>query len=300
MTVIGQAPPMTDQSASSTGTIVITGAAGGMGRACVTAFQHLGPLLLLDVEEKSVREVAEAATAAGGVATALVVDVSSQADVDAAAAQVAAGGGLRTLIHTAGISPTMADGRKVLEVDLVGTARLTRALLPLVGPGTVAVCVASIGGQMGPAAEAVDAALNEPLAPDFLARLEAAVGMDLNAGAAYALAKRGVISLCEREAPAWGAQGGRIVSISPGLIDTPMGRLEAAENEGMAFMLGLTPVKRPADEGSETMPGRVADIAAAAVFLASPAASFVSGCDLRVDGGLVGAIRHLDLSTLGG
>jgi NAD(P)-dependent dehydrogenase (short-subunit alcohol dehydrogenase family) len=78
-----------------------------------------------------------------------------------------------------------------------------------------------------------------------------------------------------------------------------MGRLEAAENEGMAFMLGLTPVKRPADQGSETMPGRVEDIAAAAVFLASPAASFVSGCDLRIDGGLVGAIRHLDPAALG-
>ncbi len=300
MTVIGQAPAMTDQETQAAGTIVITGAAGGMGRACVTAFQDSGPLLLLDVEEKSVREVAAAANAAGAVATPLVVDVSKQTDVDAAAEHVAAGGGLRTLIHTAGISPTMADGRAVLEVDLVGTARLTRAFLPLVGPGSVAVCVASIGGQMGPAPEAVDAALNDPLAPDFLAQLEAALGMELNGSVAYALAKRGVISLCEREAPAWGAQGGRIVSISPGLIDTPMGRLEAAENEGMAFMIGLTPVSRASEQGSDTMPGRVEDIAAAAVFLASPAASFVSGCDLRVDGGLVGAIRHMDLAALGG
>jgi NAD(P)-dependent dehydrogenase (short-subunit alcohol dehydrogenase family) len=54
-------------------------------------------------------------------------------------------------------------------------------------------------------------------------------------------------------------------------------------------MVELTPVKRP--EGP--LPGRTDDIAALVAFLESDAAAFISGCDIRVDGGLVGAARHM-------
>jgi NAD(P)-dependent dehydrogenase (short-subunit alcohol dehydrogenase family) len=288
---MGHAGVMTEHDVHNTvGTTVITGAAGGMGRACVRAFQGSGPLLLVDIDEARTAEVADAANAEGGSARALVVDVSRPADIEMLAKEVAADGGLRRLIHTAGVSPTMADAATVLDVDLVGTARLTAALLPLAVPGSVVVCVASIGGQMGPLPAEVEEALSDPLAPDFQARMEAASSTPLEPGGAYAMAKRGVIKLCEREASAWGARGGRIVSISPGIMDTPMGRLEAEENEAMAFMLGLTPVSRPPDGGFPTLPGRVDDIANAAAFLCSPAASFISGTDLRIDGGLVAAL----------
>jgi NAD(P)-dependent dehydrogenase (short-subunit alcohol dehydrogenase family) len=273
------------------GTTVITGAAGGMGRACVRAFQDSGPLLLVDIDEARTAAVADEANAAGASATSLVVDVSRQADVDALAAAVVAAGGLRSLVHTAGVSPTMADAATVLDVDLVGTARLTQALLPSSREGTVVVCIASIGGQMGTLPDAIEEALKDPLASDMVSKIEAAMGEGFEPGAAYAVAKRGVIKLCEIEAARWGAQGGRIVSISPGIIDTPMGRMEAEENDAMAFMLGLTPVSRPPVEGqSPVLPGRVDDIASAAAFLCSPAASFISGTDLRVDGGLVASL----------
>jgi NAD(P)-dependent dehydrogenase (short-subunit alcohol dehydrogenase family) len=279
------------------GVIVITGAGGGMGRACVRAFRELGPLLLVDVDEARAAEVATAATAAGATATHLGADVSRAADIESLAERVGTGGGLRALVHLAGVSPMMADAATVLDVDLVGTARITDALLPLSGPGSVAVCIASIAGQMAPTTAAVDEVLKQPLAADLAGRLEVAVGEALNAGTAYSLAKRGVILLCEQQAPAWGARGARIVSISPGLIDTPMGRLEAEDNAAMTYLLGLTPVDRPPDDGSDDLPGRVDDIASAAAFLCSPAASFISGCDLRVDGGLVAALRHATAAT---
>jgi NAD(P)-dependent dehydrogenase (short-subunit alcohol dehydrogenase family) len=263
-----------------------------MGRACVRAFQDAGPLLLVDVDEARAADVASAAAAAGAAATHLVADVSRAADIESLAERVATGGGLRSLVHLAGVSPMMADAATVLDVDLVGTARITDALLPLSGPGSVAVCIASIAGQMAPSTTAVDEVLQQPLAADLAARLELAVGAALDPGMAYSLAKRGVILLCEQQAAAWGARGARIVSVSPGLIDTPMGRLEAEDNAAMTYLLGLTPVNRPPDDGSDDLPGRVDDIASAAAFLCSPAASFVSGCDLRVDGGLVAALRN--------
>ena len=83
---------------------------------------------------------------------------------------------------------------------------------------------------------------------------------------------------------AWGRAVVSVVSISPGIISTPMGRQELAEGAGeqMQGMLDISPVPRI---------GTAEDIAAAVQWLASPAASFVSGCDLRVDGGVVAAVR---------
>jgi len=93
-------------------------------------------------------------------------------------------------------------------------------------------------------------------------------------------------SSCGPFAIAWGKRGGRVVSISPGIISTPMGRQELEEGAGdqMQGMLDLSPIPRI---------GTAEDIAAAAQWLASAAASFVTGCDLRVDGGVTAAIRGL-------
>jgi NAD(P)-dependent dehydrogenase (short-subunit alcohol dehydrogenase family) len=100
----------------------------------------------------------------------------------------------------------------------------------------------------------------------------------------------GVVRLCQRTAGAWGARGARVLSVSPGLIDTPMGQLELKENPGKRGLIGRTPVDAPEDRGSVELPGRTADIADAIEFLAGPRARFISGCDVRVDGGLVAAL----------
>ena len=88
----------------------------------------------------------------------------------------------------------------------------------------------------------------------------------------------------EQAAVIWGKQHGRVVSVSPGIISTPMARQELDEGAGdqMRGMLDISPVPRI---------GTAEDIAAAVDWLASPAASFVSGCDLRVDGGVTAALR---------
>ncbi len=79
--------------------------------------------------------------------------------------------------------------------------------------------------------------------------------------------------------------------MSPGLIDTPMGRLELRDNPGKRGLIGRRPIGAPDDGESGELPGRPADIADVIEFLAGPAARFVSGCDVRVDGGLVAALK---------
>jgi NAD(P)-dependent dehydrogenase (short-subunit alcohol dehydrogenase family) len=106
------------------------------------------------------------------------------------------------------------------------------------------------------------------------------------------LAKRGVIRLCERAAIGWGARGGRVLSLSPGLIDTDMGRLELVNHPIKEHMARVTPIRSARSTGETVLPGSRADIADAVAFLCSERASFISGCDIRVDGGLVAAMNQ--------
>ena len=164
-------------------------------------------------------------------------------------------------------------------------------------PGSVAVCLASVSGHMGAFDPAMDAVLDDPLAADLEARFQSLAGDEPDPGATYRLAKRGVIRLCERAAVAWGARGGRVVSLSPGLIDTEMGRLELVHNPIKTWMAEMTPVGGDRSGPDTVLPGRTDDIANTVAFLCSDRASFVSGCDVRVDGGLIAAMNHRPVST---
>ena len=103
-----------------------------------------------------------------------------------------------------------------------------------------------------------------------------------DSGLAYAWAKRGVHRLVQREAERIGRRGGRICSVSPGMIDTPMGRQEAAARPTNGMLVDATPLGRE---------GRSEEVAATVAFLLSDDASFINGIDVLVDGGVVAALR---------
>ena len=92
-----------------------------------------------------------------------------------------------------------------------------------------------------------------------------------------------LIRMCQRRAATWGARGARILSLSPGLIATPMGALEFQNRPQKYTLLATTPIKRE---------GTMLEIADAVEFLLSDRASFISGIDLLVDGGLAAAMRY--------
>jgi NAD(P)-dependent dehydrogenase (short-subunit alcohol dehydrogenase family) len=223
--------------------------------------------------------------AQGASVDTLQCDVTSPVDVATVADRVRALGRFRCLVHTVGVSPEMADARTIIEVDLVGSVRVADAVF---SPGSSAILFGSIAGysDVDPAIEKL---LSDPLAEGLFTTIEQALGQPVDSATAYGLAKRGVMRLMERLATPWGAKGGRVVAISPGLIDTPMGRLELERQPIIPQMIELTPVKRP----ESPLPGRPDEIAALVAFLESDAAAFISGCDIRVDAGLVGAAKHM-------
>jgi NAD(P)-dependent dehydrogenase (short-subunit alcohol dehydrogenase family) len=261
-----------------------------MGLECARELRDVGHLLLVDVDDASLDRAVRGLDDEGIGAEALRCDITVPAEIDHLAERVASLGALRALVHTAGVSPMMAGPQRVLDVDLGGTVRLLDALLPLTQPRTAVVCIASSAGHV-PLPPEVAALLDDPLSETLLADLERTLGMELESGFTYAIAKHGVIRSCERYASAFGACGGRIVSIAPGLMDTEMGRLELSKQPVMVEMAANTPVQR---DPTAPLPGRASDIAAAVAFLCSDRASFISGCDLRVDGGLIGSSHHPD------
>lgn len=246
---------------------MVTGAGSGMGRRCVDRLRSQGDLVLaVDLEPPAIEGV-----------TGVRCDIADPTDVAQLMEHVRDLGTFRALAHAAGISPTMADARRIFAVDLVGTQRILDAFEALVAPGSAAVCFSSLAAyQIAPFADpALDDLLDSPLDPAFLDRICSSV---TDSGFAYALAKRGVVRACARAAVRWGPRGGRVNSLAPGIIDTPMGRQELEEQPIMRDMLEQAPLGRL---------GAADEVAAVAAFLLSEEASYVSGIDVLVDGGLV-------------
>jgi NAD(P)-dependent dehydrogenase (short-subunit alcohol dehydrogenase family) len=249
------------------GIAVVTGAASGMGRECIETMRAFADVIVaVDVEIPAIN---------GTVG--LACDIADPDAVVALVDEVGALGPLRALVHAAGISPSMGDARRVFEVDLVGTSFLLSGFETLVRPGTAAVCFSSSAAyQIAPFADpGQDALIDDPEAPEFLERITDVI---TDSGHAYALAKRGVIRAVSRAAVQWGRLGGRVNSVAPGLIDTPMGRRELEQQPMMADMLARTPLGRL---------GAPKEVADAVGYLISDSASFISGIDLLVDGAMI-------------
>ena len=114
---------------------------------------------------------------------------------------------------------------QIVDVDVIGTARILDEFEPYVGSGTVAVCIASMAGTMT-AARRIDAAAARDDTDRRAAPLAVLDPAAMVPGIAYGVAKRANHVRVEAAAIAWGRRGGRVVSISPGIIATPMGQEE--------------------------------------------------------------------------
>ena len=168
---------------------VVTGAGRGMGRACAEVLVGaVDALVLVDREADLLAVASDELVSRGVTAMSFEADVTDRVRLDELTAVVADLGTLRSVAHAAGISPTMADWRRIFAVDLVGSAMLLDALTPLVTDGSAAVCFASMAAQIvvPNAVPGVDAELDDPLGPDFLDRIAVAVGEGIeHPGVAY-------------------------------------------------------------------------------------------------------------------
>jgi len=236
--------------------VLVTGASRGIGRAIAEQLASAGATVMCGARGTNATETVAAIVAAGGKAEAVSLEVTDAASVQAAVdGALAAHGRIDVLVNNAGITRDQLlmrmkrdDWDAVIDTNLTGTFTMTQAVLKpmLKQRAGRIICVTSVVGQMG------------------------------NAGQAnYAASKAGIIGFVKSLAREVASRSITVNAIAPGLIETDMtkGLTESAHAEWAAKI----PLGRL---------GAPADIASAVAFLASDAASYITGQVLAVNGGM--------------
>jgi NAD(P)-dependent dehydrogenase (short-subunit alcohol dehydrogenase family) len=254
-------------------TNVVIGAGSGLGAEVA---RQLAPRGRMIVADRSVEGVEALASELGGAVEPMACDVTDAEQIEAV---LAAAGDLDALVITAGLSGRQGDARTILDVNLRGTARVLAAAEPRLRAGSVGVCFASASGYRTPETPELVEVLIDPLAGDLYERVEALVPEVTSSHVAYSVSKRGVMVLVRSKAPLWGSKGARILSVSPSLVATPMSLGEEERNPVMKDIAKNSPVGRR---------GRPDEVANVVTFITSDLATYMTGSDVLVDGGIVG------------
>ena len=241
---------------------LITGAGGALGRASSLVFAREGArVAVVDVVGEAVEETARLVRKEGGTATALVADVGDEEQVArAVAAAVEELGGLDLLFNNAGIMPhqdvSLLDAdldlwRQIMGTNLHGTVLCSKYAVPHIA--------AAGGGSV----------VNMS---SFLVEMGCTIPQD-----AYAASKGAISSLTRSMAVQFGKQAIRVNALAPGPILTPHVEHFFADPDARALRLGRIPLGRF---------GAPEDAAELACFLASDAASWLTGQVIVLDGGI--------------
>jgi NAD(P)-dependent dehydrogenase (short-subunit alcohol dehydrogenase family) len=246
---------------------VVTGCASGIGEHVVQQLIELGAEVIgLDKRRPAVQ-----------INEFHQVDLADPASIDAAVASI--GGRVDALFNVAGVSSGVGDPQLVVTVNFLGLRHVTEALLPKMGAGSSIVSVSSL------AAAAYREHLRSVAPLLNTATMQAGIDWcrahpEELAGGGYQFSKEAIILYTMRSATVLGSRGIRINCTGPGVTETPiLEQLRTAYGQGF-----LDDIPKPL--------GRVADPAEQAsvlLFLNSPAASYISGQVVWVDGGNIGA-----------
>lgn len=265
---------------------VITGGAGGMGLATAKAIGGDRALVLCDVRQDRLDAAAKTLNDTGLSATTINCDVTDRVAVAALFEAAAALGTVSAVIHTAGVSPSMGDADYVMRTNAIGTVNVNEAFYAAAGEGSAIVNVASMAAHMLP--ESVIPTNHFPLALQdearFMTEMSSACSIapeSARSGLAYAVSKSFVRWYSTSQAERFNGRGMRIVSISPGSVDTEMGRLE--ESAGAGAMVADAAVPRWGK------PEEMADLLA---FCVSDKAGYLTGTDILNDGGVIASIHE--------
>lgn len=264
---------------------LITGA-GGMGLATAKVVGRDHAVVLCDVRQDRL-DASVAALREDGIAPVVVnCDVTDREAVTRLFKTAAGLGTIASVIHTAGVSPSMGGAEYIIRTNALGTLHVNEEFYQTAGQGAAIVNVASMAAHLLPAelipAQHFPQALHDQnvFMDSMLAACDVAPD-EARSGIAYAVSKSFVRWYSTSAAERFNGRGLRIVSVSPGSTDTEMGRLE--EQAGAGAMVADAAVPRWGT------PQEMADLLA---FCASAKAGYLTGTDILNDGGVVASMTE--------
>lgn len=258
---------------------VITGGAGGMGFATAKNTPKEKVVLLADLNEARLQESVEQLRSLGYEAHYCVYDASDRDSVKALVEFAGSLGEIKNVINTAGVSPTMANPETILRINALGTIYVNEEFSAVMKPKSVIVDIASNSAYYLP-----EQAVREDVYALADTNPEAFIGAILQmteavpddyqkSGMAYSISKNFTRWYAQKCAFEYGSRGIRVVSLSPGLIATAMGKAEASEG---SFMLKFT---------AEERMGEPDELGFAIATLADERNGYLAGVDVLCDGG---------------
>ncbi|MET0475077.1 MAG: SDR family oxidoreductase [Mycobacterium sp.] len=264
---------------------VITGGAGGMGLATAKIVGRDHEVVLCDVRQDRLDVAAAALKDLGMTPTVVNCDVTNRQAVTQLFEAAAGLGTIASVIHTAGVSPSMGDADYIMRTNAVGTLNVNETFYDAAGEGAAIVNVASMAAHMLPEnlipTTRFPLALQDPEA--FTTEMASACSLipaEARSGFAYAVSKSFVRWYSSSQAERFNGRGLRVVSVSPGSVDTEMGKLE--EQAGAGAMVTDFAVPRW---------GRAEEMAELFAFCASDKAGYLTGTDILNDGGVIASMN---------
>ncbi|MBP5562237.1 MAG: SDR family oxidoreductase [Muribaculaceae bacterium] len=258
--------------------------AGSMGTAIVRRIAASKKILLGDISEKALERVSADFKRSGYDVETCVVNALEKKSVVAFAKKAADLGPVMYFIDTAGASPNQASPEHIVNLDMVGTGYAVDAFGEVIAEGGAGLIISSQAAYMYPIPNEDELQIVNA-STDELTDLPIVKNVAMqNSGFAYMIAKRVNHLQAQRAAAtSWGERRARINTISPGIIVTPLAYDEFnANGEGYQAMIDASAARRVASSD---------EIADAAAFLLGEHASFITGTDLLIDGGVIASIR---------
>ena len=265
---------------------VITGGGSGMGLEAAK-FMPKDRIILLSgrTESKLQKAVAELA-ALGFEAYEKTCDTSNRESVKALAAYAVSLGKVTTVINSAGLSPAMADPETIVRVNALGTVYMNEECSKIMKKGGVIVDVASNSAYVLPKflinkkLYALADHDEEKFVKKIVKKAKLAKGDYQRSGFAYALSKNFVVWYAKKCAFEYGPKGIRVVSLSPGLIATDMGNLEAKDG---GMLIGFS---------TEERMGKPEELGYALATVADERNGYLAGVDVLCDGGSTNGMQE--------
>lgn len=271
--------------------VMLWAGAGQIGMAIARRMGYGMKIIVGDKKLENAVKTAEIMNQAGFDVVPLEMDLSSKESICSMIAEGQKYGPIKMLVNAAGVSPSQASIKTILQVDLYGTAVLLEEVGKVICEGGVGVTISSQSGLRMPALTTEEDELLACTPVDELLELDILqVEHIKDTLHAYQIAKRCNEKRVMAQAVEWGKRGARLNAIAPGIIVTPLALDEFKGVRGDFYknMFKNCPAGRP---------GTADEIANIAELLMGDRGSFITGSTFLADGGATAAYYYGDLNN---